>query len=482
MTPFIGFAPDLDATGAGVLTDCINTIPTDVGMQGAPSAVDAVTGLGALAAQCRGSAVLMNTSGTRRHFAGTQTDMYELSGTAWADVSRTANYTGSTESRWLFDQFGNVALATNDVEKIQWSTSGVFQDVTAAPIARIMFTTDNFVFAADYNHTAAGDVPDGWWCSAYQDYSSWTADVTTQATSGRLIGSGGAITAGWRLGPYAVLYKTTNIFLGSYVGSPVVWQWERVPGDAGCIGPEALTDIGGTHIFLGEDNFWRFDGTRPVPIGDQIKRWFFRNSNSTLRYKTIAKFDRRNNYVYFFYPSQSSTVLDKALVYHLTTGRWGTADISVEAVVNFISQGVTWDTLSTVASTWDTLPDIPWDSPIWGAGTKAFAIFNTSHQLKSLSGSSTGGGFTTGDFGDDSRLSRLRASRIRFSADPESATAQGLYKMTEGGTQSVGAISTLSGGKFDHRQEGRFHRISYTFTGPFEAIAFEPELVPSGFR
>jgi hypothetical protein len=345
-----------------------------------------------------------------------------------------------------------------------------------------MFTTDNFVFAADYNHTATGDVPDGWWCSAYQNYASWTADVSTQATTGRLIGSGGPITAGWRLGSYAVLYKSTNIFLGSYVGSPVVWQWERVPGDAGCIGPEAIADIGGVHVFLGEDNFWWFDGTRPKPIGDQLKRWFFRNSNATLRYRTIAKFDRRNNYVYFFYPSSSSTVLDKAVVFHIPTGKWGLANLSVEAVVNFISQGATWDTLDDFGATWDTLPDIPWDSPVWGAGAKSFAIFNTSHELKSLGGSSVGGGFTTGDFGDDSRVSRLKASRVRFTTAPTSATAQGLFKMHEGGNLSVGTLSTLADGKFDHRQEGRFHRISYTCVGPFEATGFMPDVVPSGWR
>ena len=150
--------------------------------------------------------------------------------------------------------------------------------------------------------------------------------------------------------------------------------------------------------------------------------------------------------------------------------------------MNFISQGTTWDTLDTIAATWDTLPDAPWDSPTWGPGSKAFAIFNTSHQLKTLSGTSTGGGFTTGDFGDDFRVSRLNGSRIRFATPPTSATAQGLFSMTEGGTLGVGGTSSLADGKFDHRQEGRFHRVAYTFTGPFEAMAIQPELKASGHR
>lgn len=483
MIKLLGFMPDADPSTPGVLTDCVNCIPTDNGLEGAPAEADAVVGLAALAAQCRGSAVLTNTAGIRRHFAGTQTDMYELSGTAWVDASRTANYTGSSENRWLFDQFGNVALATNDTEKIQWTSSGVFQDVTAAPIAEVIFTTDNFVVALNYNHTTFGDVPDGWWCSAYQDYSSWTASVTTQATQGRLIGNGGPLTAGLRLGPYAVAYKATSLFLGSYVGSPVVWQWERIPGDVGCIGPEALCDIGGAHIFVGEDNIWLFDGTRPQPLATgQARQWFYDNSAASLRFKTIVKFDRQNNRVWIFYVSASGSALDSALVYHLTTQRWGRANHSIEAAVNFVTPGITWDTLSSLGATWDSLPDVPWDSQLWQAGGRALAIFNVSHHLQILGGASTGGGITTGDFGDDAQVSMLRSSRLRFIQAPTSATSTGSSKMAEGNPLMIAGSSTLADGKFDHRQSGRFHRISYTMTGPFEVTGVAPELIPQGGR
>ncbi len=483
MIPLLGFLPDRDPSIPGVITDCTNVVPTDNGLEGGPAQAAAVVGLSALTAQCRGSAVLMNTGGTRRHFAGTQTDMYELSGTAWLDVSRTANYTGSSENRWLFDQFGNVALATNDTEKIQWTSAGVFQDVTAAPIARVVFTTDNFVMALDYSHTTFGDVPDGWWCSAYQDYSSWTASVTTQATQGRLIGNGGPLTAGLRLGPYAVAYKATSLFLGSYVGSPIVWQWERIPGDVGCIGPEAVCDIGGAHIFVGEDNIWMFDGTRPQPLATgQVRQWFYDNSAASQRFRTIVKFDRQNNRVWIFYVSSSGSFLDSALVYHLTTQKWGRANHSIEAVVNFVTPGITWDTLSSLGATWDSLPDIPWDSQLWQAGGRALAVFNTSHELQILGGASTGGGITTGDFGDDTQVTMLRSSKLRFIQSPTSATSQASKKMAEGDALVISGTSTLADGKFDHRQSGRFHRIAYTMTGPFEVVGVQPDLVPQGQR
>lgn len=482
MIKLIGYLPDVPPTTPGVLTSCQSCIPSSTGMQGAPSPVDAIPGLAALTAQCRGSAVLSNTTGTRRHFAGTQTRLYEQTGTAWVDVSRGSAYAGASETRWLFEQFGNVALATNNVEKIQWSSSSAFADVTAAPIARVVFATDNFVIALDTDHSATGNNPDGWMCSAFQDYSSWTADVSTQATSGRLIGNGGPLVAGLALGPYAVAYKDSSIFLGSYVGPPVVWQWERVPGDVGCIGPEAVCDIGGLHLFVGKDNFWIFNGTPPVPIGDGIKEWFYRNLNNTKKDLVTLRYSPKTRNVWMFYPSSGSDSLNACLVYNVPRKRWGVADISIEAAVSLITPGVSWETMDDTGATWDSLPDIAWDSGYWLAGVESIAVFNTSHQLKSLTGASTGGQFTTGDFGDDMRVSMLRSSRIRFTKAPTSATAQGSYKMEAGVVGMPGGISTYSGGKFDHRQSGRFHSIAYSMVGPFNAVAVQPELIPQGQR
>lgn len=484
MIKLLGFLPDLEATTPGLVVDCENAIPSDRGMEGGPSQIDAVSNLTALGGECRGSAVLTNTSGSRRHFAGTQTAMFELSGTAWIDVSRTALYTGSTENRWLFDQFGNVAIATNDTEKIQWSTSGRFDDITAAPQARVVFSTGNFVMALNTNDTTYGDSPDRWWCSAYQDYSSWAASVTTQATTGRLIGNGGELSAGLMLGPYAVAYKQTSIFLGSYVGTPVVWQWDRIPGEIGCIGPEAVCDIGGAHIFVGQDNIWMFDGTRPFPIATgQVRQWFFDNSSAGSRYRTILKYDRQNNRVWFFYPSASSSgACDSALVYHLVTKQWGRANQSIECAVNFVTPGITWDTLNSLGATWDTLPNIPWDSQAFQTGGRALAVFNTSHQLKTLTGTSTGGSITTGDMGDDDAVGRLNQVRLRFLRSPTSATAQGSTKMSEGDSLVVASSASLSDGKFDLNQSGRWHRVAFTMVGPWEAAAIRPQFVPGGKR
>jgi hypothetical protein len=135
------------------------------------------------------------------------------------------------------------------------------------------------------------------------------------------------------------------MFLGQYVGPPEVLQFQRIPGDQGCVGPEAVVDIGGAHIFVGEDNIWLYDGSRPVPIAQGVLRqWFFDDLSATYKYRTIVTYDRNNGRVWVHYPSTVSTGKpDSALVYHLGSKRWGRANRTIEAAMNYVTPGVTWD-------------------------------------------------------------------------------------------------------------------------------------------
>jgi len=483
---FVGFAPDLPSTTEGVITDCTQLIPTERGMASAPSAVS-VSGLGALAAECRGAAVLQKTSGTRRTFAGTQTKLYELASGTWSDVSG-GTYTGSSENRWCFAQFGDLALASNDTEAIQYSTAGTFAVVADAPKARIICSTKDFVLAFNTNDAAGsatyGDQPDRWWCSAFQDGLDWAPAVATQCTTGRLIGGGGEITAAAPFGSGAVAYKAREMFLGVYAGPPTVFDWQRVPGDQGCVGPEAVVDIGGAHVFVGEDNIWLYDGARPIPIAQQtVRQWFFNDISATYKYRTIVVYDRNNGRVWIFYPSTVSTGKpDSALVYHLATKKWGRANRTIEAAMNYVTPGVTWDTLSSIASTWDTLPDIPWDSQSWQASGRALAIFDSSHNLKTLTGSGEDSGLTTGDIGDDATVSFVNRLRLRFYTEPTSATVTGQTRRNPGSAGTAAGSGSMDNSKFDLRQAGNWHRFSFLLYGNTEVGGLQVNARNAGGR
>jgi hypothetical protein len=478
-----GFLPDADPTTPGAILACTNLIPYENGMQGAPSGQTPLS-VPALAATCVGAAVVSKLDASRRILAGTATALYELSGGAWVDRTRVGAYTGGADARWSIAQFGDATLCANLSDVIQRSTGGAFADLATAPKAKIIFSVGSFVLALNTSDATYGVSPDRWWCSASFDDTSWTPSVTTLATTGRLVSSPGPILAGGRLGEYAVVYKEKSIYIGQMVGAPNVWDWLQVPGgEAGCVGQEAWCDIGGAHFIAGPDNFWIFDGSRPLPIGEgQIRQWWYNNSNPSYRYKTKCVFDRQNNLVWVFYCSLGATSPDKALVYHVISKQWGLVDVGIEAVLDYISAGITIDGLASVSATIDGLSAYSFDSQFWLTGGRSLSVFNSAHQLQSLTGPSASSALTTWDNGDDERYSLLSKIRVRFAPGyaPTSAAVEVFGKATEGDGLTAGATGTLADGKFDVLQSARWHRASLAFVGPVRVIGFGATLTPQG--
>lgn len=481
MIPVIGFAPDAEQTTPGLIAACDNMVPYLNGMEGAPSP-STPSATPALAAACLGAAVVSKLDDTRRIIAGTTTKLYELLAGAWTDVSRVGNYSGGVDTRWSITQFGDSTLCANRAEVIQRSTGGDFADIATAPKAEVIFTVGSFVMALNVNDGT--EKRDGWHCCAAFDDTSWTPSTATQATSGRLVATAGPLTAGMRLGEYAIAYKRNSIYLGQYVGAPIVWNWIQAPGgNAGCVGKEAICDVGGAHFFVGEDNLWLFDGTRPVPVAEGVvKQWFNDTCSPEYRHRTICTYDRNRGLVWVFFPSNSSTTPDSAIVYHVQGQKWGIANRSIEAALNYVQPGVTIDGLTAYSATIDGLSSYSFDSQFWLTGGRSIAIFDTSHQLQSMTGSSVGGSMETGEVGDDFTVSRLRGIRLRYATAPTSATAQVSLQQNSGtGFTSSGSGDVLDG-KFDVRQTARWHKAVFTFVGPVKVTHMNADIASAGSR
>ena len=482
MTPLLGFLPDVDPATAGAMTDCSNVIPYANGMRGAPLPV-AVGGIPALAAECRNAAVATKLDGTRRVMAGTSAKLYELSGGAWSDVSRGGSYSLGSDDRWDFVQFGNATLASNKSTTIQRSNgSGAFADIATAPKAKIIESAGGFVLAFDTNDGTYGDSPDRWWCCGINDETTWTPSLTTQATTGRLVSAPGAITAAKAFGDQVMVYKDRAIYLGRYVGTPSVWQFDQIPGDVGCVGVDAVTDIGPAQIFVSRGDIFYFDGTRPVSIAEgSVRQWFYNNASQQYLYKTTLIHDKQANTVWMYYVSAASTTgtLDSALVYHLGRKQWGKASVAIECAMNYVSAGVTIDTMS---GTIDGQLDIPFDSQYWLAGGRITTVFTTAHQMSSMTGTTGASSMLLFDAGDDQQVTKLTRMRVGYQAEPTSATCTGFARMARGKSLGSGGSGSYSAGKFDIRQSGRFHRVRVDAVGNWTAAEVDFDLTKAGQR
>lgn len=369
---------------------------------------------------------------------------------------------------------------TFDKQVAGWAAA--FADIATAPKAEIVFSVRDQVMALNVNDGA--EKPDGWHCCGVFDHTTWTPSNATQANKGRLVSSPGPLTAGARLGEYAVAYKARSMFLGQYVGAPVVWDWTPVAGgDAGCVGKKALCDVDGVHFFVGEDNFWLFDGTRPVPLADgTLRDWFQANSNPSFRFLIECVYNRATNQVFIFYPSIGSQALDHTLVYHVKSKRWGRANRLIQSSLEYVSPAATIDGLTAYASTIDTLPDIGLDSQYWLSGGRAMAVFNSSNQLVSLSGESQSSSMETGDAGDDETITLFKGMTLRFKVAPTTAMMRTFHKRLSGQNYESGPTSTMLDGKFDVLISNRWHRVKFDFTGPVHITGMKPNAAGAGKR
>ena len=478
MTQLLGFLPDVDAATPGAIVDCTNVIPGPAGMVSAPSTVS-VGGVPALVAECRNAAIGTKLDGTRRIFAGTSTNLYELSAGAWGSVSRAALYSLGADDRWDFTQYGDATLACTKTAVIQRSTAGAFADIATAPMAMAIEAASGFVVA--FNTNAGTDY---WHCCAYLDETSWTVSLSTQATSGRLVSTPGAITAAKSFGDQIVAYKDRSMYLGRYVGTPSVWQWDLIPGDVGCIGVDAVTDLGGAgHLFVGRADISLFDGTRAQSIADgSVRQWFYDNLSQAYIYKTQVIHDKQNNLVWIFYPSTASSVCDQALVYHLTTKKWGRVTQTIQCALNYVSAGATIDGLGSFSSTIDGLPSVSLDSQYWLSGGRIMAVMSSANQLSTLTGISGASSMTLFEIGDDQVVTRLSRLRVGYQTAPTSASVAGSAKMSRGEAYAAGGSGEYAAGKFDLRQSGRFHQATVSAVGRWAAAVVDFDLSSAGQR
>lgn len=481
MIPIRGFAPDQSPDTPGVLTACENVIPYEAGFKGAPVAVS--VGAAALAAACRGAALVSDLSGTRKIYAGSASKLYQLAGSSWTDRTRAVggDYTLGADERWSIAQFGDATLAASPGEALQRATTGAFADVSGAPQAKIIETAAGFAVA--FNTSVSADT---WYCSAYLDDTDWSLDVSTQCVTGRLVGGAGPITAAKRFGDDIVAYKDASVFVGRYVGAPAVWQWTQVANDVGALGQDAVCDTAIGHVFAASDGLYVFDGTAPRPLGvGVIRRWLAQEFAGSYAFRTTLLWDRARSLVWCYYPSPGGDgTRDRCAVYNVVTQQWGRANATIEAALTHQTPALTYGASSGDGgiTTYDASPAIPFDSAFWQSGAQTAAVFNSSHVLCTLSGGCTSSSFTTGDLGDDGGYSFCRALRVRYQQAPTTSTATGYTKDTSGVAVASVASASVSDGRHDMRQRARWHRFHVEQTGDWSANAYRAELEQAGRR
>ena len=278
-------------------------------------------------------------------FAGGASKLFKVDNTdlSMVDESKAGGYTGT--NRWQFLQFGSLALASNGSEKIQAydvNSSTAFADASSeAPIAKYITAVRDFVVAANIG---AGTAPNKVQWSGINDATTWTATATSQSDF-QLLPDGGDVT-GIVGGEFGIVFLEKAIVRMSYIGSPLIFQFDTISRNVGCIEGNSIAQYSGTAYFLSDDGFYATNGQTLSGIGsEKVDRYFFSNANIGDIDSISAAVDPERNLVIWNYANVSGG--RSLLIYNFETQKWCEADTDVDYLSTLATSGTTLDGLDS---------------------------------------------------------------------------------------------------------------------------------------
>lgn len=363
--------PDLPEIGHSGLTIARNIYATPLGYRPVKN-LSAVTT--ALSEAWRGGGSFTGPDGTTATLAGTNSGLYAHASGAWS-----SKYAGSYSAPWRFAQFGSLVLAVNGAAPVKYDIAAGTGAALAGspPNATMIAIVRDFVFLA-----GDGSANSTTYWSAINDAEGWT--IGTNQCDVQPLPDGGPIT-GIAGGEYGLVFQETAIHRFSYVGTPLIFQRDKISDGVGCIAAGSVGTHGRMTFFLSQRGFFVVSDGEIAPIGqDQVSETFWKTySRPEVVTGIRCAIDPKRTLVMWSMP-------DRIWTYNWTLQRW--TDFDVPGVVG-ISTGanaaVTLEGIDTLYP--GGIDSVPYslDDPIFSGGETMLTVAKADNAIYSFGSSQT---------------------------------------------------------------------------------------------
>ena len=486
MIRFGEWLPDQPPLNNNGVTVAKNVIPAANGYRSFPSFVGFSN---AADKRIRGIMAAKDNDGNVTLFAGDADKLYKFnqSDSNLSDVSKSGApaYDLTGDERWRFVQFGEKVIATGGVgeeaQVFDLGSGSAFGNLTGSPPkANFCTVVRDQVSFADIDD-GTGRVPNKVHWSGLNDETSWT--IGTDQSDSQVIPDAGAIT-GITGGERAVILLERAIAVAYYVGSPLIYEINRVETSRGCQYPNSVTSVGGMTFFLSQDGFYAFDGTKSIPIGaEKVDKFFFKDFDDAHIDRMSAAVDPSNQIVAWSYVSNSAPddVPDKILVYNYAIGRWSILEVQADLIAPLFTPAYTLESLDNLAASIDDLP-APLDSALYKGGTFFFGgSFNK--KIFGFTGNVLEGTIETAEYPLTKNRHTIVTRTVPYFVDGSVSMQIGSRDRQDDAVAFDTGSSLTDEGFCQHRVQGRFHRARMTITGNWSfAQGLDMEGRPIGRR
>lgn len=457
----------------GALTTAKNCYPRAVGYGPFPEEADYS---GNAPEDLNNVVAAKSTSGGTSVFAASTSKLYKLNGTTltFDDVSGT---TYSSIEKFRFTQFGNRLIAASENNTLQGydlNSSTTFSNLAVdAPKTKYVTVVRDFVVTG---YQTAYPFRVQW--SGINNETTWTASGTTQADYQDI--PDGGIVQGITGGEFGLVLLERGVVRMSYVGTPLIFQFDNISRNLGCYEPNSVIQYQGVTYFLGDDGFYACNGQQIEPIGaEKINRYFFSSLKETDIAKMSTALDPSKSLVIWGYPTVDTTY--RLLVYHVPTKRWSYVETAVDRIASSSTPGVTVEGLDAFSASLDAL-ETPLDSRVWFGGKLQLAGVSAK-KIITFSGTSKTAVINTSDIEGNGTKSMI--TLVKPIVDNGSGSAAVFSRNTLDTQVSFGSQTAAnSENRIGLRSFGQYHRVSLTPTGNnwSSAIGVDLEIQQAGSR
>lgn len=159
------------------------------------------------------------------------------------------------------------------------------------------------------------------------DNEEWTASATTQAGD-KDAQTSGTFRCGRAVRGATLVFSDVDLWSLTYRGGVFVYDFLKVADGCGTVSKGSPIVLDSRCFWMGEGAFWEFNGGQVSAIPCPVQEEVFGDINYQQISKVWSAHNAKNNEIWWFYPSDSATEIDKAVSYNYLTGTWWTHSLA----------------------------------------------------------------------------------------------------------------------------------------------------------
>jgi len=292
-------------------------------------------------------------------------------GRGWNDPATESNIT-FLPTMWKLDNWGEDLMALRRGGQIYYADIDASLVPTRSTLITASPTATTFLVSPNDRHVIcygarefAVTVGEGinpmlvrW--SDQEDFTNWTPSITT--TSGEVVLAEGSRIVGANRSRNAInIWTDRAMYTQSFVGPPFIFTFTQVGSNCGLIGQHAAIDYDGVSYWMGENNFYAFDG-RVQTMPCTIRRKLFEDFNSTNKEKVYAGINAEFKEIIWLYPLANSPEPNAYVIYNVEERTWVYGKLFADGIVTTFNDRIIYPNTLTTGYTSATASSYVWNN------------------------------------------------------------------------------------------------------------------------